>query len=85
MYFCLATEDTKAEETAQIPSKSYAMVCPPVRGYNPRAFASGLSPVQEDKPLYNYFIPPLSVQTLFGIKYFEIKFAISGKSGVRKR
>ena len=37
---------------------TYTMVCPPVRGDNPRALASGLSPVQADKPWYNYFIPP---------------------------
>ena len=35
-------------------SSSYTMVCPPVRGDNPRALARGLSPVQADKPLYNY-------------------------------
>ena len=29
---------------------SYNMVCPPVRGDNPRALASGLFPVQMDKP-----------------------------------
>ena len=29
---------------------SYAMVCPPVRGDNPRTLVSGLSPVQADKP-----------------------------------
>ena len=29
--------------------KSYDMGCPPVRGDNPRAFASGLSYVQVDK------------------------------------
>ena len=34
---------------------SYTMVCPPVRGYNPRALASGLSPVQMDNHWYNYF------------------------------
>ena len=28
---------------------SYTMACPPVRGDNPRALASGLSNVQEDK------------------------------------
>ena len=27
---------------------SYTMACPPVRGYNPRALASGLSYVQVD-------------------------------------
>ena len=30
-------------------SNSYTIVCPPVRGDNPRALASGLSPVQADK------------------------------------
>ena len=39
------------------------MVCPPVQGDNPRALAlaRGLSPVQAEKPWYNYFIPPSSV------------------------
>ena len=31
------------------PSNSYTMGCPPVRGDNPRALASGLSYVQVDK------------------------------------
>ena len=39
-------------------SNSYTMGCPPVRGDNPRALASGLSYVQVDNPWYNYFIPP---------------------------
>ena len=30
-------------------SNSFAMACPPVRGDNPRALASGLSYVQVDK------------------------------------
>ena len=30
------------------------MVCPPVPGDNPQALASGLLPVQADKPWYNY-------------------------------
>ena len=42
-------------------SNSYTMGCPPVRGDNPRALASGLSYVQVDKHGYNYFIPPTSV------------------------
>ena len=42
-------------------SNSYTMGCPPVRGDNPRAVASGLSYVQVDNPWYNYFIPPTSV------------------------
>ena len=42
-------------------SNSYTMGCPPVRGDNPRALASGLSYVQVDNPWYNYFIPPISL------------------------
>ena len=40
---------------------SYTMGCPPVRGDNPRALASGLSYVQVEKKWYYYFIPPISV------------------------
>ena len=42
-------------------SNNYTMGCPPVRGDNPRALASGLSSVQVDNQWYNYFIPPTSV------------------------
>ena len=35
-----------AQPSLQNLSKSYTMGCPPVRGDNPRALASGLSPVQ---------------------------------------
>ena len=42
-------------------SNSYTMGCPPVRGDNPRALASGLSFVQVDNPWFNYFILPISV------------------------
>ena len=45
-------------------SNSYTMVCPPVQEDNPRALASGLSPVQADKPWYNYFMPPPSMSSL---------------------
>ena len=44
-----------------ITSNSYTMGCPPVRGDNPRALASGLSYVQVDNPWCKYFIPPTSV------------------------
>ena len=37
------------------------MGCPPVRGDNPQALASGLSYVQVDNRGINYFIPPTSV------------------------
>ena len=57
-------------------------VCLPVPGDYPGALASGLPPVQVDKPWYNFFIPPSSVSTLLSIKYFVHKFAISGKDGI---
>ena len=58
------------------------MVCPPVRGDNPRVLASGLSPLQADKSWYNYFIPRSSVKTLLSMKYFVLMFAIFGKDGI---
>ena len=42
-------------------SDSYTMGCPPVRGDNPRALASGLSPRTGGQTWYNYFIPLTSV------------------------
>ena len=59
-------------------------VCPPVRGDNPRAEASGLSPVQVDKPWYtcNYFILPSSVYTLISMKYVVLKCTSPGKGGI---
>ena len=45
------------------------MVCPPVRGDNPRALASGLSPVQVDN---------ISVDLV----YYKIFRAKVGKSGI---
>ena len=47
--------------TRVVISYSYTMVCPPVRGDNPRALASGLSPIQADTPWFNYFKLPSSV------------------------
>ena len=44
------------------------MVCPPVRGDNPLALASGLSPIQADKPTCNYYISLSSVLTLLCTK-----------------
>ena len=38
-----------ASARSKMSSNSYTMGCPPVRGDNPRALASGLSHVQEDK------------------------------------
>ena len=39
---------SKTDQTAGI-GNSYTMACPPVRGDNPRALASGLTYVQMDK------------------------------------
>ena len=57
------------------------MVCPPVRGDNPRALASGSSPVQVDKQWYNNFIPSTTLQTLLSMIYFMLKFVISETCG----
>ena len=59
------------------------MVDPPVRGDNPRAFASGLSPAQVDKPWYNYFISLSWVYTFHITKHFVLKFAFSGQCGIK--
>ena len=44
-----STRVDKAPSTGRTLSYSYTMGCPPVRGDNPRALASGLSYVQVDK------------------------------------
>ena len=61
------------------------MFCPPVRGDNPRALASGLSPVQANKPWYYYlpFYITLAVKTLLSMKYFVLKFLISGTGDIK--
>ena len=56
---------------------SYTIVCPPVRGDNPRAVASGFSAVQVDKPWYKYFIPLSSVHVMLSVKYIVLKIANS--------
>ena len=49
------------DQARQYICNSYTMGCPPVRGDNPQALASGLSYAQVDNPWYNYFIQPTSV------------------------
>ena len=44
------TEHKGIEILRGMRSNSYAIVCPAVRGDNPRAKARGLSPVQANKP-----------------------------------
>ena len=46
------------------------MVCQTVPGDNPQALASGLSPIQVDKPWYNNFVPPSSLS--INLAYYEI-------------
>ena len=101
---------------------SYATICPPLQGDNPRVLASRLSPLQADKPpvreifyslkLVDYLLveadkpclllrddprglaselSPVQgggggqnvVRILLSMKYFVLKFAISGKGGVK--
>ena len=50
------------------------MGCPPVRGDNPRALASGLSPRTGGQTWYNYFIPRTSVHTLRTTTYFVLSW-----------
>ena len=49
MQFFYSDQTGSVYVTAEHLSNSYTMVCPPVRGDNPRALASGLSYVQADK------------------------------------
>ena len=55
-------------------SNSYTMACPPVRGDNPRALASGLYYVQVDKHgitiLYHLY---QCMYTLHIMRYFVLK------------
>ena len=76
VWLCLNISCAKVHD--HLRSNSYTTVCPPEGGDNPRALASVLPPIQDDKPRYNYFIPPSSAQTLLSMKYFVVKFVISG-------
>ena len=60
------------------------MVCPPARGDNPRALARGISPVQTDKPWYNYFATLISVNRAH-YEIFHAIFAILGKSDINQQ
>ena len=63
-------------------SNIYTMVCPPVGGDNPRALVSGLSPVQVEKPWYNFFYTTLISVDLAQYEIFQLKLAISGQGGI---
>ena len=55
------------------------MGCPPVRGDNPRALASGLSYVHVDKHgITIYCLPPTSMKTLHILRYFVLKLVRGG-------
>ena len=60
-------------------SNSYTMGCPPVRGDNPRAFASGLSYVQVDEHGITIFSTYISVD----LAHHDIFCAKVGKGGIR--
>ena len=59
---------------------SYTIGCPHVRGANPRALASGLSYVQEDKHGILFYTTYISVD----LSHDEIFRAKVGKSGIRR-
>ena len=59
-------------------SNSYTMGCPPVRGDNPRALASGLSYVQVDK----HGITILYHHHHVDLAHHEIFHAKDGKGGI---
>ena len=56
-------------------SNSYTLVCPPVQGDNSQALVSGLSPVQVDKPWYNY----LNMLNIGTPKTINFPFVPNGK------
>ena len=56
------------------------MGCPPVRGDNPRALASGLSYVQVDKYGITIYATYISVD----LAHYEIFHAKVGKGGIRR-
>ena len=58
---------------------SYTMGCPPVRGDNPRALASGLSYVQVDKYGRLFYATYISVD----LAHPEIYRAKVGKGGIK--
>ena len=60
-------------------SNSYTMGCPPVRGDNPRALASGLSYVQVDKHGKLFYTTYISVD----LAQHEIFRAKVGKGGIQ--
>ena len=64
---------------------SYTMFCPPVRGDNSRALASGLSYVQVDKIVYTYITIDLAHHKVFRAKVGNggIKMFIHPKKCIR--
>ena len=62
-------------------SNSYTMACPPVRGDNPRALASGLSYVHVDKHGITIYITYISVD----LAHQVIVHAKVGEGGISTR
>ena len=57
------------------------MGCPPIRGDNPHALASGLSYIQVDKHNITIYIPYISVD----LEHHNIFCAKVGKCGIMKK
>ena len=74
--------ENKSEYFGVVDGASYTKICQPVSEDNSWALASGLSPIQVNKPWYNYFIPLSSVYTLLRIIYFMLKFVVTNKDGI---
>ena len=55
------------------------MVCPPVRGDNPRALANGLSPIHVDNHDLPIYITKISVN----LAHYEIFSSSVGKGGIK--
>ena len=59
------------------------MVCASVREDNPRASASGLSPVQTHEPYSNLLIAPVCICTLYITRYVRVKVESHTTIGVK--
>ena len=62
-------------------SRCYTTVCLSVRGDNPRALTSGLSPVRAVKLYYNCFHTTLISVNVAPYEVYDVNFAFWGKGG----
>ena len=58
------------------------MVCASVREDNPRALASGLSPVQSQNHNNNLLIAPACICTMFIARYLTLNIGIAIKGAI---